>query len=95
MKDEKLKKVLGTLNKGIASELNSTDLLVGHSYFMNKSEEDLCDIMNRSIIPLLYEYFFDNHKKVEAQIKKAIEGMDVEIESSSIGRIKLVKKGSE
>lgn len=93
--DEKLKKVLGTLNKGIASELNSTDLLVGHSYFMNKSEEDLCDIMNRSIIPLLYEYFFDNHKKVEAQIKKAIEGMDVEIESSSIGRIKLVKKGTE
>jgi len=93
--DDKLRAVLETLNKGIATELNSTDLLVGHSYFMGKTADDLCDIMNRSIIPLLYEYFFDNHKKVEAQIKKAIEGMDVEIESSSAGRIKLVKKGAE
>ena len=91
--DIKLRKVLETINAGIAAELNSTDLLVGHSYFMGKSEDDLCDIMNRSIIPLLYEYFFDNHKKVEAQVKKAIEGLNVEIESSSIGRIKLVKKG--
>lgn len=93
--DNKLKNVLKTLNDGIAKELNSTDLLVGHSYFMGKTADDLCEIMNRSIIPLLYEYFFDNHKKVEAQIKKAIEGMDVEIESSSIGRIKLIKKGAE
>lgn len=92
--DEKLKTVLEKLNSGIAVELNSTDLLVGHSYFMNKSQDDICEIMNRSIIPLLYEYFFDNHKKVEAQVKKAVEGMDVEIESSTIGRIKLKKKGS-
>ena len=93
--DGDLKKVLDTLNKGIAKELNSTDLLIGHSYFMNRSIEDLCDIMNRSIIPLLYEYFFDNNKKVEAQIKKAVEGMHVEIESNSMGRIKLIKKDDE
>ena len=53
--DDKLKKVLETLNKGIATELSSTDLLIGHSYFMGKKADDLCDIMNRSIIPLLYE----------------------------------------
>lgn len=93
--DEKLKTVLDRLNKGIATDLNSTDLLVGHSYFMNRSADDLCDIMNRSIIPLLYEYFFDNKKKVEDQIKKAIEGMDVEIKTESMGRIKLVKKVGE
>ena len=62
---------------------------------MGKKADDLCDIMNRSIIPLLYEYFFDNHKKVEAQIKKAIEGMDVEIKSGSMGRLKIVKKEVE
>ena len=93
--DDKLKKALETLNKGIAKELNSTDLLVGHSYFMGKSEDDICEIMNHSIIPLLYEYFFDNDKKVEVQIKKAIEDIDVEIESSAIGRIKLIKKDDE
>ena len=59
---------------------------------MNKSAADLCDIMNRNIIPLLYEYFFDNSKKVEAQIKDAIEGMNVEIESNAMGRLRLKKK---
>ena len=93
--DEKLKSVLEKLNKGIASELNSTDLLIGHSYFMHKTVDDLCDVMNRSIIPLLYEYFFDNKKKVEDQIKKAIEGLDFEIKTESVGRIKLVKKVGE
>lgn len=90
--DDVLRKVLETLNNNIALELNTTDLLIGHSYFIDKTYDDLCDIMNRSIIPLLYEYFFDNHKKVEAQVKKAIEGLNVEISSSSIGRIKLLKK---
>ena len=92
IEDDKLKKVLEKLNNGIVSELNSTDLLVGHSFFMNKTADDMCDIMNHNIIPLLYEYFFDNQKKVEAQITKAIEGMDVEIKHSPMGRIKLVKK---
>ncbi len=90
--DDKLRKVLERLNTGIASDLNSTDLLVGHSYFMNKTADDLCEIMNRNIIPLLYEYYFDDQGKVENQIKKAIEGMDVEIKSNFMGRIKLVKK---
>lgn len=93
--DEKLRKVLDRLNKGLSLELNSTDLLVGHSYFMGKKADDLCDIMNRSIIPLLYEYFFDNKKKVEDQVQKAVEDMNVEIVSESMGRIKIVKKVGE
>ena len=92
--DEKLRGVLKRINEGIAKELNSTDLLIGHSYFMGKNTDDLCDIMNHSVIPLLYEYFFDNRKKVQAQVKEAIVGMDVEIETGSAGRIRLVKKGS-
>jgi len=90
--DSKLKKVLKNLNEGISKELNSTDLLVGHSYFINKNAEDICTIMNRSIIPLLYEYFFDNKNKVEAQLKSALEEMDVEIISNTMGRIKIQKK---
>lgn len=90
--DKKLKEVLEKLNKGIEKELNSTDLLVGHSYFINKNVSDICNIMNRSIIPLLYEYFFDNKNKVEAQLKTALEGLDIEIVSNTMGRIKIVKK---
>ena len=48
--------------------------------------------MNRNIIPLLYEYFFDNKNKVEAQLKSALEGLDVEIASNAMGRIKIKKK---
>lgn len=93
--DKNLRVILEKLNIGISTELGSSDLLIGHSYFMNKSIGDLCDIMNRNIIPLLYEYFFDNQKKVEAQIKAATDGYPVEVKAGNIGRIKLVKKGVE
>lgn len=92
IEDSVLKTVLERLNKGLISELESTDLLIGHAYFIGKSADDLCDIMNHSIIPLLYEYFYDNSKKVGDQIKRAIEGYDFEITASTMGRIKLVKK---
>lgn len=90
--DAKLKAVIKKLNEGIEKELNSTDLLVGHSYFINKNVDDICNIMNRNIIPLLYEYFFDNKNKVEVQLKSALEGLDVEIISNTMGRIKIKKK---
>lgn len=90
--DDDLRKILENLNNGIAAELNSTDLLIGHSYFINKTIDDICNIMNRSIIPLLYEYFFDNKNKVEAQLKTALDGIDVEIVANTMGRIKIQKK---
>ncbi len=90
--DDTLKEVLKKINNGISKELNSTDLLVGHSYFINKNVDDICNIMNRSIIPLLYEYFFDNKNKVEVQLKSALEDLDVEIVSNTMGRIKIKKK---
>ncbi len=49
--------------------------------------------MNNAIIPLLYEYFYDNAKKVKEQIKKAVEGYDFDIADNTVGRMKLVKKG--
>ena len=89
--DQCLKQVLQKLNKGLVEELDSTDLLIGHSYFIGKTQEDLCEIMNRSIIPLLYEYFFDNSKKVKEQVSRALEGLSFGIKDSPIGRIKVIR----
>lgn len=95
IQDDLLRKVLEVLNKGISEELRSTDLLIGHSYFLNKTVSDLVDIMNRSIIPLLYEYFFDDRKKVLAHVNKAIEGLDLEVDANPFGRVSVKKKGAE
>lgn len=93
VEDSTLRTVLTRLNEGLVKELDSTDLLIGHAYFIGKTADDLCSIMNNNIIPLLYEYFYDNSKKVEKQVKDAVDGFDVEIKKATVGRIKLVKKG--
>lgn len=92
IKDAKLRTILEKLNKSIEKELNSTDLLVGHSYFINKSEGDIVDIMNHNIIPLLYEYFFDEKKKVEKTLSDALDGLDYKINSQEMGRVTIGKK---
>lgn len=95
VEDSILKKVLHEMNLLLAKELDSTDLLVGHSYFMNKTADNLCDIMNNNIIPLLYEYFYDNRKKVASILNEVITkaGANVEIEDSEIGRLRVRTKG--
>ena len=90
--DPVLRSTLEKLNTSLAKELDSTDLLVGHAYFIGKTEEDLCSIFNRSIIPLLYEYFYDNSTKVKAQIKNALPNDQYEITGGTVGRIKISKK---
>jgi len=84
-----LRKILKALNKELLSELDSSDLLIGHAYFINKAETDLVNIMNRNIIPLLYEYFHDNERKVKSVVSKAIEGLEYDIEEKSIGRLRI------
>lgn len=91
--DSELRTVLERINEGLVEELDSTDLLVGHAYFIGKTIDDLCNIMNRAIIPLLYEYFYDNVKKVKNIISCAINGMPFNIEDSQVGRIKLIRIG--
>jgi len=92
IEDATLRQVLKKLNDELLGELDSTDLLIGHAYFIGKTEADLVNIINRNIIPLLYEYFFDNSKKVKTVVAKAIEGMDFLVESEIVGRIKIAKK---
>ena len=90
--DTKLKEVLRKINEKLNDETESTDLLVGHAYFMNKSIGDLDKILNRSIIPLLYEYFFDNGKKVKSVIEEVIKETGFKVDSNALGRVKVIKE---
>jgi 5-methylcytosine-specific restriction endonuclease McrBC GTP-binding regulatory subunit McrB len=84
-----LRKILIKLNAELLSELDSSDLLIGHAYFINKTESDLVNIMNRNIIPLLYEYFHDNERKVKSAVSKAIDGFEYHIEDKNVGRLRI------
>jgi 5-methylcytosine-specific restriction protein B len=53
--DETKRNLLEHLNKGIFKIKNSTDFLLGHSFFMN--ETDVREVLHNKIIPLLMEYF--------------------------------------
>ena len=93
--DSTLKKVLKTLNDNLVEQLESTDLLIGHAYFIGKTANDLPQIMNCSIIPLLYEYFYDNAKKVKDQVKKALIDTEWGVVESKVGRIQVGKNQNE
>lgn len=94
VKDPVLKSILKEMNLMLAEKLESTDLLVGHSYFMNKEVKDLCNIMNNSIIPLLYEYFYDQRKRVRDLLEDVITKTKapLEIDDDAIGRLRVKMK---
>lgn len=79
IKDDTLRTVFNRLNKKLVTDLQSTDLLIGHSYFMNKTVDDLEYIMNRNVIPLLYEYYYDVRTKVAQTVEEAIKDTGVSI----------------
>lgn len=91
--DVALRNVLEKINERLKKDFDDgTDLLVGHAYFINKTENDLDLIMNQSVIPLLYEYYFDKTSKVKALVENSINGTDFEIDGSATGRIRIKKK---
>lgn len=90
--DSGLKKLLENLNNQLVKDLNSTDLLIGHSYFINKSIDDLPFIFNSSIIPLLYEYYFDNRKKVLSIINSVLDSDKFEVIDDNVGRLRIEEK---
>lgn len=92
--DVAMRKILVNLNIALAEQLDSTDLLIGHSYFLNKSISDLPKVFNSSIIPLLYEYFYDNKKKIKTVLNSAIPTDDFEIVDDKIGRIYIERKNT-
>lgn len=60
--------ILSNLNRIIRSQ-KSVDFEIGHSYFMN-TDEELTDILNKQILPLLSEYFMYDLKKVKSILEK-------------------------
>ncbi|MCI1188738.1 AAA family ATPase [Hymenobacter sp. DH14] len=79
--------VFKQLNLNI-SEQKSRDFQIGHAYFMdrpNKPTEPLADILNKKVIPLLYEYFLNDAKKVQAVFKDT--GVEV-MEDSATGLLR-------
>lgn len=56
------------------TQLKSRDFQIGHAYFMNqpgKTAEPLASILDKKVIPLLYEYFLNDDKKVKEALDKA------------------------
>ena len=94
VEDPILQAVLKEMNLLLAKKLESTDLLVGHSYIINKKVTDLCDIMNNSIIPLLYEYFYDQRKRVSSLLDEIIAktSAPIAIDDNAIGRLRVKEK---
>ncbi len=93
VEDTVLRHVMTKLNAYLKNELRSTDLLIGHAYFIGKSADDLKTIMNNSIIPLLYEYFYDDENKVEKALE-CLDGTDFEVDPEALGRVLIRKKAS-
>lgn len=92
VENQNLRLILSKMNSKLADELDSSDLLIGHSYFMNRAEEELPTILNNNIIPLLYEYFYDNKKKVANVLDYSLGDMKVEIVDDKMGRLRVKKK---
>lgn len=94
VEDVVLRGVMSRLNEHLKKELRSTDMLIGHAYFIGKNESNLDSIMNNKIIPLLYEYFYDDENKVETTLKNALEGTKFETVLNVIGRLRIRKKSA-
>ena len=65
------KGALVKLNEEIFKLKKSTDFFIGHSFFINKRENDLNIIFDNKIIPLLYEYFQNNTDRVKDALNNA------------------------
>lgn len=92
--DDKLRTVVDSLNKYLRAELNGTDLLIGHSFFVGKKIDDLAQIMNQNIIPLLYEYFFDEEPKVRKALE-CISGTGYSIDKEFAGRVQIKRDSND
>lgn len=91
IKDEFLKTFFIKINNRLYEELKSTDLLIGHSYFIDKNIDDFVEIMNDHIIPLLYEYFLDNRDEIKKNLIATIDQEKFKVDDSNKRRLKISK----
>ncbi|GEM_PF-5870948 len=75
-----LEKVLDSINNKII-ELYDRDHQIGHSYFIGiKDMDELKYVWFYRIIPLLQEYFYNDHEKIEEIIGKVFTNEDIEMD---------------
>ena len=55
--------------KHLCGDLSIDDLMVGHSYFMAKTEDDLRDKIEYEVLPLINEYINDGILNVDKKEK--------------------------
>ena len=56
-----VKDIFNALNKKIEDE----DHKIGHSYFMNKTKDDMPALWEKQIMPLIKEYFYGDEEKIK------------------------------
>lgn len=79
------KNLLQRLNEKILKE-NGLDYQIGHSYFLKRDGDfDLAEVMNKKIIPLLQEYFYNEPETIEEILNYC--GILVKEEERALGRI--------
>jgi 5-methylcytosine-specific restriction protein B len=64
IENDELRSIFIALNTNIKN-LKGKDFQLGHSFFMNNEFEDLPNILNLRILPLLEEYFYNDTEKVK------------------------------
>lgn len=57
--------ILRPINNRIYEKKRSGDYMIGHAFFVNKTIDDIGDIVNRKLIPLLNEYFYLDTNEVK------------------------------
>ncbi|MCK9371674.1 MAG: AAA family ATPase [Sulfuricurvum sp.] len=72
-KEVDLAKLLRTINERIMI-LKNEHYQIGHSYFLNiDNREKFVEVMKKSIIPLLQEYFYDDWKSICAVLNQSYD----------------------
>lgn len=82
--DPKVKAVFHQLNEQIDDE----DHKIGHSYFINKSKEDLEALWQYEIMPLIKEYFYGDWDKIKEctldKINEKIENSEINVNTPNV-----------
>lgn len=63
--------LLKKLNESIYNTKRNPDFFIGHAFFINKDESEKSNILDKKIVPLLYEYYQNNIEKIKATLKHA------------------------
>lgn len=92
LKDLKHKEFLEALNDRIYFEKKSEDFLIGHTYFLGSEAEDLSEVMNKKVTPLLMEYFNAKKEMVEDIVGPLLEKEGYCIDKNEKYLLKVVRK---